>query len=113
MSAKENYELFKKFNTQLEGIKKNKKIIEDASKDKVLYDFLKDLKDVIYHTIHKELAPYKNIDNNDKEENRDGVVINSHICTNKELGINDEETILALDEDEQVGLDFFSLEENL
>ena len=31
----------------------------------------------------------------------------------KELGTNEEETILVLDEDEQVGTNFFSLEENL
>ena len=48
-----------------------------------------------------------------KEEKKDGVVVNTHICTNKELGINEEETVLVLDEDEQVGTDFFSLEENL
>ena len=48
-----------------------------------------------------------------KETNENGNRINAHICTNKELGINDEDTILVLDEDEQVGKDFFSLEEDL
>ena len=40
-------------------------------------------------------------------------VKDGHICTNKELGINEEETILVLNNDEQVGQDFFSLEEDL
>lgn len=48
-----------------------------------------------------------------KETNEKGFRINAHICTNKELGINDDDTILVLDEDEQVGKDFFSLEEDL
>lgn len=63
--------------------------------------------------VYAKVGTYLNNGQVVKEENKDGVVINSHICTNKELGINEEETILVLDEDEQVGLDFFSLEENL
>lgn len=63
--------------------------------------------------VYAKVGTYLNNGQVVKEENKDGVVINSHICTNKELGINDEEIILVLDEDEQVGLDFFSLEENL
>lgn len=40
-------------------------------------------------------------------------VNNGHICTNKELGIDEKDTVLILDKDEIVGQDFFSLEENL
>ena len=46
-----------------------------------------------------------------KEKFVDGVNINAHICTNIELGIDDEETILKLDEDVEIGKDFFSMEE--
>lgn len=48
-----------------------------------------------------------------KEGNMDGTLLNGHICTNKELGINEElEKILVLDKDETKGNDFFSMEEN-
>lgn len=45
---------------------------------------------------------------NDGQRVKDG-----HICTNKELGIDEKETILVLNKDEIVGQDFFSLEEDL
>ena len=45
-----------------------------------------------------------------KETNMDDVIINAHICTNLELGINEEETILQLDKDVEVGKDFFTME---
>ena len=48
-----------------------------------------------------------------KEANVNGKAINGHICTNRELGINDDDNILLLEEDDKVGTDFFSLEESL
>ena len=43
----------------------------------------------------------------------DGSVVKEegHICTNVELGIKEEEKILVLDEDVEIGKDFFSMEE--
>lgn len=45
-----------------------------------------------------------------KETNMDDVIINAHICTNLELGINEEESVLQLDKDVEVGKDFFTME---
>lgn len=47
-----------------------------------------------------------------KEGNMDGTLLNGHLCTNGELGINeDKEQVLVLDKDVEVGKDFFLLEE--
>ncbi len=47
-----------------------------------------------------------------KEGNMDGTLLNGHLCTNGELGINeDKEQVLVLDKDIEVGKDFFSMEE--
>ncbi len=43
----------------------------------------------------------------------DNIVINGHICTNRELGMNDEDNVLVLEDDENIGTDFFLLQESL
>lgn len=46
-----------------------------------------------------------------KMGNMDGTLLNAHICTNKDLGIKeDEDKVLLLDKDIEIGKDFFSME---
>ena len=46
-----------------------------------------------------------------KNGNMDGTLLNAHICTNKDLGIlEDEDKVLLLDKDVEIGKDFFSME---
>lgn len=46
-----------------------------------------------------------------KMGNMDGTLLNAHICTNKDLGIKeDEDKVLLLDKDVEIGKDFFSME---
>ena len=46
-----------------------------------------------------------------KSGNIDGILLNGHICSEKELSVSEEDKILVLDEDEEVGKDFFMMEE--
>ena len=48
-----------------------------------------------------------------KEGNLEGKLLNAHICTSRELGIDDDNNILVLEDENIVGTDFFSLEESL
>lgn len=47
-----------------------------------------------------------------KERSGEFGFTDSHLCSLKDLGLEDNETILIVDEDEIVGKDFFSMEEN-
>lgn len=48
-----------------------------------------------------------------KEGNIEGKPLNAHICSNRELGINEDDRILVLEDEDKIGTDFFSLEESL
>lgn len=64
MSVKSSYELFKEFDKKFKDLKKNKELID--TNDLLVYNFITDFKDIIYNNIHKELEPYKDIENNEK-----------------------------------------------
>ncbi len=45
-----------------------------------------------------------------KSSNLGQTIINGHLCNEKELQISDEDSILILDKDEEIGKDFFTTE---
>lgn len=46
-----------------------------------------------------------------KEGNLDNLAINAHICSEKELSISESNDLLMLDDEEEIGKDFFMMEE--
>lgn len=64
MSATNNYEIFTQFDEKFKILRKNKALVDND--DKKVYNFMKDFKDTIYNTIHTDLEPYKDNDNNEK-----------------------------------------------
>lgn len=46
-----------------------------------------------------------------KEGSLDNLVINAHICSEKELSISESNDLLILDDEEEIGKDFFMMEE--